>query len=81
MITWKYIGACADGQRFIIGGMNVWEHQWMRRQGESASVIDPKCGQPFTFPVYDIAAGGQRATFAAGEFSNCVWGFYTPEPS
>jgi hypothetical protein len=81
MTTWKHAGTCVDGQRFEIGGLGVWSHQWIRRQGESATVRDPQYGESFTFPVYDMAAAERRITFAAGEFSNCAGGFYTPAPS
>jgi len=43
-----------------------------------ASISDPAYGQRFEFAVYEIVAGDQRTVFAAGEFSNCIWGFYRP---
>ena len=29
-----------------------------------------------TFEVWQVEIDGQVCRFAAGEFSNCVWGFY-----
>jgi hypothetical protein len=81
MTSWQYVGTCIDGQRFEIAGVDVWTQQWVPRQGESATVQDPLYGQSFTFPVYDMATGKERVVFAAGEFSNCVWGFYLPVSS
>lgn len=77
MSSWKHIGTCVDGQRFSIAGLNVWDYEWLRRAGESADITDPQYGQPRTFPVYNITDGERCITFAAGELSNCVWGFYT----
>ena len=77
--TWKYVGHCSDGERFTIDGVNVWDHEWIRKHTQHAHVKDPRYGQPFSFPVYEIVAGDSRILFAAGEFSNCIWGFYTPE--
>jgi hypothetical protein len=76
MSTWRHIGTCADGQRFEIQGLNVWDYKWMAKDGKPARVRDPIYDQEFTFRVYEIVAGERRVTFAAGEFSNCVWGFY-----
>jgi len=78
MTLFQFIGACTDGERFLIDGVNVWDHQWISRKGESAHVTDPHHGQAFTFDVFDINAGQRHITFAAGEFSNGVWGFYAP---
>ena len=32
--------------------------------------------QDHTFEVWQVEIDGQIHRFAAGEFSNCVWGFY-----
>jgi hypothetical protein len=77
MHAWKFIGWSGDGGPFEIAGVNVWSQKWIRHPEETAKVIDPRYGQSFSFSVYDILAGEQRLTFAAGEFSNCIWGFYT----
>jgi hypothetical protein len=78
MIAWTYIGHCLDSQPFAIEGVNVWKHQWHRRRGETAVVDDPQYGQTFEFSVYEIVTPKKRIVFAAGEFSNCIWGFYRP---
>ena len=33
-------------------------------------------GTEKVFHVYEVEINGQIHRFAAGEFSNCVWGFY-----
>ena len=43
---------------------------------ETAAVIDPHYGTEKVFHVYEVEINGQIHRFAAGEFSNCVWGFY-----
>lgn len=74
---WKFCGSCADGQKFEISGVNVWEHEWHNTKQSKAEVKDPKYGQSFEFNVYTITHNSKTITFAAGEFSNCIWGFYT----
>jgi hypothetical protein len=42
-------------------------------------VKDPTYGHELTFHVYEITDGSRRVEFAAGEFSNLVYGFYVRE--
>ena len=72
---WKFLGACIDGQAFKIEGINVWGKNWIS-QKESAEVTDPKYGIKKSFLVYKIKEEEKEIEFVAGEFSNCVWGFY-----
>lgn len=73
--TWQHITTLADGERFEINGMNIWDSDW-KNTGERIQIKDPLYGQDFTFIVYEINTGQTAAAFAAGEFSNCVWGIY-----
>ena len=77
--AWAYAGNCAGStEPFLIGGIDVWRHRWESVGGPDAAVADPQYGRPYRFPVYRIVVQGTAVTFAAGEFSNGVWGFYTP---
>lgn len=73
--SWKHIKTILDGERYEINGVNIWECEW-KRTGESVEVKDPQYGQTFYMSVYQIHTGAFIVTFAAGEFSNCVWGIY-----
>ncbi|NCD69679.1 hypothetical protein [Mucilaginibacter agri] len=64
-----------DGERYEINGLNIWDYSWINT-GKRIQVKDSVYGQNHIFPVYEIAANGATATFAAGEYSNCVWGVY-----
>ena len=44
--------------------------------GKRVKVKDPIYHQDHTFEVWQVEINGQIHRFAAGEFSNCVWGFY-----
>ena len=72
---WEFLGASPDGQSFLIGGLDVWKHSWLDTK-EIACVKDPLYHQEFTFPIYTMGGDDAAVTFAAGEFSNCMWGFY-----
>jgi hypothetical protein len=72
-----FAGVSGEGQSFLIDGIDVWKHEWVTVSGEAATVTDPLYGQTFRFHVYEINAEGRTIRFAAGEFSNSVFGFYT----
>lgn len=74
---WRFETSGPDGQCTVFG-VNIFDFQW-ERTGRRALVRDPLYGQEFKFTVYQVMIGGERHRFAAGEFSNCVWGFYTEE--
>lgn len=76
---WIFAGHCVDGNRFLIDGVNVWSRAWQNVPGQSAQIKDPLYGQDFSFPVYTIQDGEKEVRFAAGEFSNTIWGFYVLE--
>ncbi len=76
MATWSFAGSCFDGQTFEIDGTNVWELPWVRVEGVQAEVRDPLYSHAFLFEVFEIRPGPGIIRFAAGEFSNSVWGFY-----
>jgi hypothetical protein len=73
--NWEFTGAVPDGQAFEIGGLDVWKYPW-RDTNERAHIKDPLYHQDFTFHVYEMQGASQTVAFAAGEFSNCTWGFY-----
>ena len=78
MMNWSFAGASCEGDKLEISGIRVWEHKWVCRVGERADVKDPRYGQSYSFHVYEIVASDRQIVFAAGEFSNSVYGFYIP---
>jgi len=73
--NWVYITAVIDGKRFEIDGINIWDYTWTDTR-RYISIKDPIYHQPYTFAIYEIDTGTKKIEFAAGEFSNCVWGIY-----
>jgi hypothetical protein len=73
--NWQFQGATPEAQCFVIGGLDVWKHEW-RDTRDRVRVKDLLYHQDFTFDVYEILVGDRTVTFAAGEFSNGMWGFY-----
>lgn len=72
--AWRHETTGFDGNA-ILFGVNIFDYNW-ERTDKSVKVRDPLFGQDYTFPVYKVIINEQEQEFAAGEFSNCVWGFY-----
>lgn len=72
--TWQHEITGVDGTCLLFG-INIFDYVWSNT-GEKASVHDPSYNQPYCFPIYRVSIDGKIYKFAAGEFSNCVWGFY-----
>ncbi len=73
--TWQHEATGEDGHT-ILFGVNIFDYQWINTHRKT-TVLDPLYQQQHNFPVYVVEINGIQYEFAAGEFSNCVWGFYT----
>jgi hypothetical protein len=71
---WKYAGSTHEDS-FIIGELDIFKEKW-ERTGERIQVKDPIYHQLFTFDVYKVKSGDEEIVFAAGEFSNNIFGIY-----
>lgn len=72
--TWQHEITGFEGD-VILFGINIFEYEWSET-GESILVKDPLYQQDYKFSIYTINVAGENHDFAAGEFSNGVWGFY-----
>ena len=72
--TWQHEITGFDGHTDLFG-VNIFKYNW-KDIGESVAVLDPLYGEEHVFRIYTVVVDGQEHEFAAGEFSNCVWGFY-----
>ena len=72
--TWQYeiTGTEEDA---ILFGVKIFEFKWIDT-GERVKVKDPAYGQDYFFPIYNVTIEGKDYSFASGEFSNGVYGFY-----
>jgi hypothetical protein len=77
--VWQFAGSAKKDEPFEIHGVNVWGQGWQVSQGEEAHVNDPVYGKSYIFQVFSIQDDDEKVQFAAGEFSNGLWGFYTRE--
>lgn len=73
--NWKHIKTIVDSEPFELNGLNIWDFQW-ERTGNYIKIKDPNYGQEYSFSVYKIVSDKIEIQFAAGEYSNCIWGIY-----
>lgn len=73
-MSWKFETFGQDGQCKLFG-VNIFDYDW-QSTGRRVNVQDPVYSQNHIFEVWHVEIDGQIRYFAAGEFSNCVWGFY-----
>ncbi len=73
--NWTHLKTIADGDPFEINGLNIWDFKWQDTR-QSIKIKDPNYGQDYVFGIYEITNDKKTIRFAAGEFSNCVWGIY-----
>jgi hypothetical protein len=71
---WNFIGSTSNDS-FILHGVDIFRGKWISTS-TTANVVDPMYGVTKNFTVWRISLEDRDITFAAGEFSNNVWGIY-----
>jgi hypothetical protein len=74
---WRFIKTGIVGNCTLFG-VNVFNYKW-ENTGKKVEVSDPLYNQLYVFNVYTIDLGNKKFSFAAGEFSNNVYGFFIRE--
>ena len=73
---WRFETVGLEGDGVTIDGMRIWKATWTDTS-QRIVIADPRyTNQRYDMYVYRVVADGRTAEFAAGEFSNNVWGFY-----
>jgi hypothetical protein len=71
---WRFADVGLEGDGVTIDGIRIWRATWIDT-GQRIIVADPRyTNQRYDMHVYRAEADGRTAEFAAGEFSNNVWG-------
>ena len=73
-MAWEYETFGPDGQCKLFG-VNIFDYDW-QTTGKRVNVKDAFYHLVLRFEVWQVEFDGENFRFAAGEFSNCVWGFY-----
>ena len=76
---WEFVGIVFDGDPILIEGASPWSAGWHRVGEDPVTVAHPSYPwQRHEMSVYKLAGSDPAVYFAAGEFSNTVWGFFSP---
>ena len=74
---WKFVKS-GISENCELFGVNIFDSEWESSE-ETASAYDSQYHKAFHFNVYNANIGNRIVEFAAGEFSNSVYGFYVRE--
>ena len=77
IVMWKFVKSGIEGDCELFG-VNIFDYRW-EPTNKKIKVLDPIYNQMHEMNIYNVNIGGKVLTFAAGEFSNCVYGFYVNE--
>lgn len=73
------MGVVVEGGSIRLCGLDPWSLQWTPAPPWEVRLPHPSYRtQLHAMNVYRIQRDGRTITFAAGELSACVWGFYVP---
>jgi hypothetical protein len=76
---WKYVSIGFEGDHVSLDGLMPWQLKWHSLEEPPITVAHPSYPlQRHSMRVYELRHEGNTVKFAAGEFSNGVWGFYVP---
>ena len=74
---WKFVMAGREAD-CVLEGKRIFDHAWVAT-GEKVVLPDPIYNEKHTLTVYEVTFGERVIIFAAGEFSNSVWGIFVRE--
>jgi hypothetical protein len=78
MTEWRFVSFGPENDELELGGLPVWREAW-RELPESVTLSDPSVpGLTQRLGVYEIGPVDSPVRFAAGEFSDGIWGFFIP---
>lgn len=76
---WRLVYIGIEGPIEEMGGLNIWRLNWHDLQVPPIVVSHPSySAQRHRMWVCEVARPEGRIKFAAGEFSNGIWGVYVP---
>ena len=78
---WRFVSISFEGQPTDVGGVNPWDVEWTPTDGRITVAHPEYPAERHTMFTYEVTGSNPRIVFAAGEFSNGVWGFYVPVSS
>lgn len=78
---WRFVHIGFEGDGVELRGVRLWGLDWGRSIAKITVRHPQYPDERHPMWVYRVEAAGQKLEFAAGEFSNGVWGFFEPVAS
>jgi len=76
---WRFVSIGFEGDPVDVGaGVNPWRATWLSLYRRIVVAHPQYPQQRHSMDTYQIAGSDPPIVFAAGEFSNGVWGFFVP---
>ncbi len=76
---WRLVSIGFEPHPAEVAGINLWDQAWTST-GQKITVAHPSYpSQRHHMWIYEATDTNPLIVFAAGEFSNGVWGFFVPE--
>jgi len=75
---WRFISIGPEGHATAVGGINPWDVEWIPTHNRIIVAHPEYPSERHTLFTYQVAGSDPPVVFAAGEFSNGVWGFFVP---
>jgi hypothetical protein len=77
---WRLVSIGLEGEPVDLGsGVDPWTVSWTSTHGRIVVAHPSYPRERHEMFTYEVAASDPPIVFAAGEFSNGVWGFFVPE--
>ena len=73
---WRFLHVGFEGDQVELDGVRLWGVDWGRSQGRIVVAHPSYPDQRHLMWIYRIPTERGVVAFAAGEFSNGVWGFF-----
>lgn len=75
---WRLVSIGLHGHATRVGGVDPWTAAWGPSRGTIVVAHPSYPAERHVMHVYELAGTDPPVRFAAGEFSNGVWGFFAP---
>lgn len=76
---WRFVSIGFEGDVTDVGGVDPWTVDWTSTGGHIVVAHPQYPHQRHRFSVYEVTGSTPPIVFAAGEYSNGVWGFFVPD--
>lgn len=77
---WRLLHVGFEGDDVRVAGINLWQAGDWAGTGRRITVVHPSYpDQRHAMDIYLLDPDDPGSVFAAGEFSNGVWGIYVPD--